>query len=71
MISKHGLNQVDDGGSHNAMVGLMINVDFKNNVQSCSYNNVKQEKISVVNPFYEKSYGTDIRIDLNTNKFLS
>lgn len=71
MISKHGLNQVDDGGSHNAMVGLMINVDFKNNVQICSYNNVKQEKISVVNPFYEKSYGTDIRIDLNTNKFLS
>lgn len=70
MISKHGLTQTDEGGSHNAMVGLRIDVDFVNKVQTCSYNNVKGEKIPVVNPFYEKSYGDTIRISLENNKFL-
>ncbi len=71
MISKHGLTQTDDGGSHNAMVGLTIQVDFDNKVQTCRYNNVKEEYIPVVNPFYEKSYGDTIRIDLATHAFLA
>lgn len=70
MISKHGLTQTDEGGSHNAMVGLRIDVDFANKIQTCSYNNVKGEKIPVVNPFYEKSYGDTIRISLENNRFL-
>lgn len=69
-ISKHGRTQTDKGKSYNARIGLNIRVDFNSGISSCQYNNVKGEKINVVNPFYEKDYGDTIRIDLKTKEFL-
>ncbi|MDY2889363.1 MAG: metallophosphoesterase [Candidatus Caccosoma sp.] len=69
MISKHGYTQVDEVSKPNHMVGLHISVDFNNLRQTAIYNNVKHEKVSVVNPFYEKSYGDEIVISLVDKKF--
>lgn len=69
MISKHGYTQVDEVSKPNHMIGLHISVDFNNLKQTAIYNNVKHEKVSVVNPFYEKSYGDEIIISLVDKKF--
>ncbi len=69
MISKHGYTQVDEVSKPNHMIGLHISVDFNNLRQTAIYNNVKHEKVSVVNPFYEKSYGDEIVISLTDKKF--
>lgn len=69
MISKHGYTQIDEVSKPNHMIGLHISVDFNNLKQTAIYNNVKHEKVSVVNPFYEKSYGDEIVISLTDKKF--
>ena len=69
MISKHGYTQVDEVSKPNHMIGLHISVDFNNLRQTAIYNNVKHEKVSVVNPFYDKSYGDEIIISLVDKKF--
>lgn len=69
MCSKHGYDQTHDIEETNKMVGLTVRVDLENREELCYYNNVKLEKIPVVNPFWSKTYGEEITIDLTTKEF--
>lgn len=69
IVSKHGYTQTDKTDKMNAMIGLTVKVDFKARKQTCYYNNVKREKVSLVNPFADRTYGDTITINLDTKEF--
>lgn len=69
MCSKHGYDQVHDQDGANLMVGLTVQVDFSAKTQTCYFNNVRLEKITLVNPFADRTYGDTIVIDLATGEF--
>ena len=54
--------------SHN-QIGLNVEVDSTFTTEVVYYNNVNGEKIDLVNPFFSKSYGNEISINLSTKKF--
>ncbi|MCR5742013.1 MAG: metallophosphoesterase [Gammaproteobacteria bacterium] len=73
MISKQGFtfsdsNKLAGAKSH---IGLFIDVDLNTKKELCYYLNSRGEKVEVMNMFYEKTYGTEITIDLETKEFTS
>lgn len=73
MVSKPGFTFSDEPSLSNtkSQIGLFVDVDLVNNKEICIYYNSKGEKVDVMNMFYEKHYGTEITIDLNTKEFSS
>jgi predicted phosphodiesterase len=73
LVSKRGHSQTDnmpltDYSSH---IGMQTIVDFKNNKQTCIYNDSDGKKIPVVNAFVEGlDYGTEMVFDLSTGKHI-
>ena len=62
LVSKRGYTQTDAVPLQNmkSQICMKVEVDFINNVQKCIYNNSRGEKINMVNPFYNKTYGNEI-----------
>ena len=71
MVSKQGFTFSDDTDISTAQshIGLYVDVDFSANKETCYYLNSNGEKVSTMNMFYDKDYGTEIVIDLNTKQF--
>lgn len=71
MISKPGYTFSDDYPLHapRSYIGLFIDVNFTTQKETCYYLNSLGEKVETMNMFYDKSYGTEIVIDLNTKAF--
>ena len=71
MISKPGFTYSDEPGlsKTKSYIGLVIDVNLNTMKEVCCYINSKGEKVEVMNMFYEKNYGTEITIDLNTKAF--
>ena len=72
MVSKPGFTFSDDPNlsfsrSH---IGLFVDVNFNTNKETCYYLNSKGQKVDTMNMFYDKSYGTQITIDLTTKAFI-
>ena len=72
MVSKQGFTFSDptDIWSAKSHIGLYINADLTAKKEHLYYLNSKGEKVSVMNTFYDKDYGTDITIDMNSKAFL-
>ena len=73
MISKQGYTFSDDMklSRTKSHIGLFIDVDLNNKKESCKYINGKGEAVDVMNMFFDKHYGTEIIIDLETKEFSS
>ena len=73
MISKQGYTFSDDMklSRTKSHIGLFIDVDLNNKKESCKYINGKGESVDVMNMFFDKHYGTEIIIDLDTKEFSS
>ena len=73
MISKQGYTFSDDMklSKTKSHIGLFIDVDLTNKKESCRYINGRGENVEVMNMFYDKNYGTEIIIDLDTKVFTS
>ena len=73
MISKPGYTFSDEPAlsKTKSQIGLYVDVDLVNNTETCIYYNSRGEKVDVMNMYYEKHYGTEITIDLNTKVFTS
>ncbi len=72
MLSKPGFTQTDSQNlTTKSVIGLFVDVDLNEMKETCSYRNSRGEKVEVVNPFYDKTYGEEFVIDLNTKKFSS
>lgn len=71
MVSKPGLTYGDDTNLSFAKshIGLYVSVNFLTDKESCVYINSRGEHVETMNMFYDKSYGTEIVIDLNTKEF--
>ena len=71
MVSKQGFNFSDSTELFNAKshIGLFTSVDLVNNKETCYYLNSRGEKVKTMNMFYEKDYGEQIVIDLDTKTF--
>ena len=71
IVSKQGFTYCDsnDLSTAKSHIGLVVNVDLNNKNEVCYYLNSKGEKVEVMNMFYDKAYGTEITIDLNTKTF--
>ena len=70
LISKRGKTQNDSNKlTGHSQIGLTVIVDFKSNTQTVTYNNSDKEKVNIVNPFANYTYGYDIVIDLETKVF--
>lgn len=72
MVSKQGFTFSDSNSLTNAKshIGLFVNVDLNNKKELCYYLNSKGEKVEIMNMFYDKAYGNEITIDLDTKAFL-
>ena len=73
MISKQGYTFIDDMklSKTKSHIGLFIDVDLTNKKESCRYINGRGEDVEVMNMFYDKNYGKEIIIDLQTKQFIS
>lgn len=73
MISKPGFTFSDEPGLAKAksQIGLFVDVDLTNNIETCAYYNSRGEKVDVMNMYYELEYGTEIKINLDTKEFLT
>ncbi len=73
MISKPGFTFSDEPGLAKAksQIGLFVDVDLTNNIETCTYYNSRGEKVDVMNMYYELEYGTEIKINLDTKEFLT
>ena len=71
MISKPGFTFSDDPGlsKTKSHIGLFINVDLNAKEELCSYINSRGEKVEVMNMFYDKTYGKEFAINLDTKQF--
>ena len=71
MISKPGFKINDSGKLTNAksQIGLVVEVDLNNDKELCYYLNSNGEKVETFNMFFDKDYGKEISIDLNTKEF--
>ena len=72
MVSKQGFTFGDPTTiwSAKSHIGFHVNVDLAANKEYCYYLNSRGEKVSTMNMFYDKDYGTDIAIDLATKAFV-
>ena len=73
MVSKPGFTFSDEPGlsKTKSQIGLYINVDLTTQKETCAYINSNGDKVEVMNMFYDKTYGKEIIIDLNTKVFTS
>ena len=73
MVSKQGFTFSDNNDLFGAKshIGFFVNVDLVNNKEVCYYLNSRGEKVNVMNMYAEKTYGTEITIDLLTKVFSS
>ena len=73
MVSKQGFTYSDSNKLTNAKshIGFIVDVDLNNKKELCYYLNSRGEKVEVMNMFYDKYYGTEITIDLQTKVFTS
>ena len=71
MISKPGFTFSDEPGLSKAKsyIGLVVDVNLNTKKELCYYLNSKGEKVELMNMFFDKAYGKEITIDLNTKKF--
>ena len=71
MVSKPGFTYGDDTTLHGAKshIGLYVNVDLAGKKETCYYLNSNGEKVDTMNMFYDKTYGRQIVIDLETKAF--
>lgn len=71
MISKQGYTFSDDSplSKTKSHIGLFIDVNLTNKTETCYWLNGRGEKVDVMNMYFEKQYGTEIVIDLETKKF--
>ncbi|MBE6126362.1 MAG: metallophosphoesterase [Erysipelotrichaceae bacterium] len=72
MVSKQGFTFKDATNITGAKshIGFYVDVDLSVNEERCHYLNSAGEKVDVMNMFYDKAYGQEIRIDLTTKEFL-
>lgn len=72
MVSKPGFTYGDDTTLSGAKshIGLLVDADLNGRKETCTYYNSKGEKVETMNMFYDKSYGNQIVIDLDTKAFL-
>ena len=73
MVSKPGFTFGDSTALHGArsQIGFYVDVNLNTNKEVCHYLNSKGEKVDVMNMFFDKTYGKEISIDLNTKQFAS
>ena len=70
LISKRGLTQNDsDKLTQKTQIGLTVKVDWDSNTETIIYNNSNHEKVFMVNPFTDITYGTEIVVNLDTKIF--
>ena len=70
LISKRGLTQTDsDELTQTSQIGLSVKVDFNTNTETVIYNNSNGQKVYMVNPFANISYGEEIIINMTTKEF--
>lgn len=71
LISKRGESQTDNADltKVKSQIGLQIVVDFNKQIQTCTYLSSYGKKVSIENPFADKSYGDEIEISLITKEF--
>ena len=71
MVSKQGFTYSDNNDLFMAKshIGLYINVDLVNKKETCYWLNSRGEKVKTMNMFFEKDYGEQIVIDLDTKSF--
>ena len=71
MISKPGFAFSDEPSLTKAksQIGLYIDIDLNAKTETCAYINSRGEKVEVMNMFYDKSYGNEFVIDLETKAF--
>lgn len=71
MISKQGYEFGDDSplASTVSHIGLYIDAQPSARKETCYYLNSRGEKVNVMNMFYDKTYGEQIVIDLDTKAF--
>ena len=72
MVSKQGFTYSDDTTiwSAKSHIGFYVDVNLNQGKEYCHYLNSRGEKVETMNMFYDKNYGTDIAIDLNTKAFV-
>jgi hypothetical protein len=72
MVSKQGFTFSDptDITGAKSHIGFYVDVNLRTRKQYCHYLNSRGEKVDVMNMFYDKAYGKDIAIDLDTKAFL-
>ena len=73
MVSKPGFTFGDSAALHGArsQIGFYVDVNLSTNKEVCHYLNSKGEKVDVMNMFFDKTYGKEISIDLDTKQFTS
>lgn len=71
MVSKQGFTYSDNNDLFGAKshIGFVVNADLVGKKETCFYLNSRGEKVNVMNMFAEKSYGTEIQINLDTKVF--
>ena len=72
MVSKQGFTFKDATNITGAKshIGFYVDADLSVGEERCHYLNSAGEKVDVMNMFYDKAYGQEIRIDLTTKEFL-
>ena len=72
MVSKQGFTFSDPTNITGAKshIGFYVDADLSADEERCHYLNSAGEKVDVMNMFYDKAYGQEIRIDLTTKEFL-
>lgn len=73
MVSKQGFTYGDgtDISTAKSHIGLVVDVDLVGQKETCYYLNSAGERVDTMNMFYDKTYGKQIVIDLNTKAFNS
>lgn len=71
MVSKQGFTYSDNNDLFMAKshIGLFTNVNLTTHKETCYWLNSRGEKVKTMNMFYDKDYGEQIVIDLDTKTF--
>ena len=71
MVSKQGFTYSDNSDLFMAKshIGLFTNVNLTTHKETCYWLNSRGEKVKTMNMFYDKDYGEQIVIDLDTKTF--
>ena len=71
MVSKPGFTFGDSTVLHSAKshIGFVVEADLVLKTEKCYYLNSNGQRVETMNMFYDKNYGTEINIDMNTKIF--